>query len=356
MSFDVAAVVLAGVHDWGACPLNQAVVRPLAPIANRPVVEYALGALASIGVQHAVICANGHGRIMQDALDTVETGIMSLSFRDDGMPRGPAGCVKDAAATVSAADIIVIEASVIPYFDLADMLRCHRESRASLTIATRRDLLGGEQSQYPVGVYVFSRAAIQHIPDSGFEDIKEATVPKLHAAGLRTNAHSIDGAAPRLSGIGSYFALNEWVLKLMQNGSWKPEDYQMRGDALVHIDAHVDETARCLGPVMIGPGSIIREQAIIVGPTAIDRDCIVGDGAVVSRSALWTDSVVGAKAHVDRCVVASGARVGAGDEHFNAIHLPAKTGPKRTFVRSSRRDDEFAVGGQAVETHATRKV
>ena len=62
------AIVLAGVHDWGSCVLNKAIVRPLAPLANRAVVEHVLDALRHAGVKRAAICCNGHAREMRDLL------------------------------------------------------------------------------------------------------------------------------------------------------------------------------------------------------------------------------------------------------------------------------------------------
>jgi hypothetical protein len=34
----VEGIVLAGVHQWGDCPLEQAVPRPLVPIGHSPLI------------------------------------------------------------------------------------------------------------------------------------------------------------------------------------------------------------------------------------------------------------------------------------------------------------------------------
>lgn len=327
MSQDLSAVVLAGVHDWGACLLNQAVVRPLAPIANRPVIQYALRALQSVGVSRAVICANGSTQQMRRSLADMPVRGLDIRYRQDPMPRGPAGCIKDAAAELDPGwtEMIIVEASVIPFFDMHELVRAHRDTGASLTVATRQTSVAGEHTHEPIGVYVASPAALAHIGDKGFHDIKEGLVPQLHAAGLRVDVHPIDGIAPRLHGIASYFAINEWALKLMIKGAWDPDGYTLAGNALVHFDARIDPTVRLLGPVIVGPEAVLRDQAIIVGPTSIDRGCLIGQGAVVSRSAIWTGAVVGTRAHVDRCIAATNSRIESDATHFNAVCLPATT-------------------------------
>ncbi len=324
-----AAVLLAGVYDWGSCSLNQARLRPLAPIANRPVIEHVLRALGSVQVTRAVICTNGHRAQLRNVLGETYAEMVQLQYRDDTMPRGPAGCVKDATSDLGERQVVVIESSMVPCFDLAELLGHHLDSGSALTVATQRTEVSGEPSDRPVGMYVFSPQVLPYIPDQGFCDIKEGLIPKLHHAGLRVDAHPISGHAPRLCGIDSYFALNEWAVKLAGGGAWDLDGYMVKGSAMIHLDAQVDESARILGPVIVGPEAIVRSGAIIVGPTSVDRQCIVGEGSVVSRSAVWPGAVIGARAQLDRCIIADRGRVKADARLFNAIHLAAPDGKAR---------------------------
>lgn len=324
MNTSPCAVVLAGVHDWGACVLNKAVVRPLAPIANRPVVQHVLSALARAGVDRTVVCANGHATEMRLALGDDPVPGMQISYRDESMPRGPAGCAKDAAAELGDGDVVVVEATLVPHFDIERLLSAHRDTGAALTIATQPTRADEDQALEPVGMYVFSPEVFSSISNSGFQDIKEGIIPKLHAAGARIDIFPIDGVAPRLFGIASYFSLNGWALKQATTSGWELDGYVLEGSAMVHVDARVDQGVRLLGPVLVGPGAVLRGNALVVGPTSVDRNCIIGERAVVSRSALWAGSVVGAGAQLDRCLLARGARVGTNGTHFNSVCLASE--------------------------------
>lgn len=353
MTDSPAAVVLAGVHDWGSCLLNKAIVRPLAPLANRAVVAHVLDALKRAGVQRVAICCNGHAQEMRAALGGNTIAGMHIVYRDESMPRGPAGCIKDAAAELGANEFVVAEATVVPNFDIAELIRSHRESKACLTIATKHTLVGNERTHEPVGVYVCSRQVMSYINDSGFQDLKEGVVPKLHAAGLRVDVHAIDGVAPRLFGIGSYFAVNEWAAKRACAGDWEMDGYAIEGNALIHIDARIHRSVRLLGPVIVGPRSELREGAIVVGPSTIAADCVVGAGAAISRSALWAEAVVGDRAHVDRSVVAHGARIEHDTTHYSTVSLAAnpeaRQSPKRTHgVARTRHTDSPSLPRRAV--------
>lgn len=322
MNGTVSAVVLAGVHDWGACRLNAARLRPLAPIANRPLIEHVIRAAAWAGANKAAICVNGHVRAMRDALGDSIRGL-PLCYHDDPMPRGPAGCVKDAAASCPADCLLVAEAGMVPYFDIDGMVVGHRRSGAALTIAAKRATVAEEATYAPVGMYVASATALEFIPDKGFADIKESWIPKLHRAGLRVDVHSIEGVAPRVHGVSSYFAVNEWAVELAGSGVWELDGYAVDRRTLRHIDARIDDGVQLLGPVLIGPGAVVENGAIIVGPTTIGRGCRIGEGAVVSRSAIWDEAVIGPRAQLDRCIVADGVSVERGAELFNSVCVSA---------------------------------
>jgi NDP-sugar pyrophosphorylase family protein len=313
------AIVLAGVHDWGACVLNRAVVRPLAPIANRPIVDHVLSWLARAGVRRAVVCTNGHASEMRRVIGQGASRQIEIEYRDETMPRGPAGCVRDALGESPEGDCIVAEACLASQFSLSDMLRAHQESGAAMTMAGYRAGDGDEDVYSPVGVYVVSPSVAEHIPDRGFSDLKEHLIPKLYGSGLRIDLHRIDGVAHRLDGIGTYFSVNEWAIGQATMGAWDLDGYSLSGQAMIHVDAVVSESARLIGPVLVGSSSVIGDDVIVVGPASIASDCVVGDRAVVSRSAMWSGSVLSEDAHIDRCLLADHARVAVGSRQRSAV-------------------------------------
>ncbi len=358
MADSIAAVVLAGVHDWGACPLHQAIVRPLVPVANKPVIHYGLLALQQAGARRAVVCTNAPTSQLAGVLGPKPISRLHVEYQNERMPRGPAGCVLDAMTCgIDATDVIVVaEAAVVPHFDVWAMVRVHVAARASLTIATRTasPAVSDDDSQIPVGIYCFSRDALEHVRPKGFEDIKEGLVPRLHAAGKRVDVYPIAGLAPRLSGVGSYFALNEWAIGQTLRGVWETPGYAMDGTALIHIDARVHRAARLLGPVMIGSGVVIEQDALIVGPASIDRNCVVREGAVISRSILWEAAQVDAWSHVDRCIITQNARVQAHTQQFNSVCLSQAHGPVNRMQSAVHRASDEPVPPPTHKSTKTR--
>ncbi len=349
MREDWSAILLAGVYDWGVCTLNKARLRPLVPIVNRPIIEHVLRAVQGVGIERAAICANGHGDAVRAALDARISEQMRLHYHDDTMPRGPAGCVKDAASAFGDGHLMVVEASVLPCFDIAALIDGHMRSGSALTVATQCRTAGGESTYTPVGMYALSYRALEHIADKGFRDIKEGLIPSLHEAGLRVDVHPIQGMAARLHGISSYFAINDWAVRLAGKCAWDLDGHVVRESAVIHLDARVDASAQVLGPVIIGSGAVVRSGAILVGPTTVGRNATIGEGSVVSRSAIWDGGVVGSGAQVDRCVVGDRARVPSDARFFKEVRV-AGDRPHRTGLWRLRDAGEIATREREFDT------
>ncbi len=310
----VAGIVLAGTQSWGQCPLERILPRPLAPILNKPIVRYALDWLWDAGVGHAAICGCTHalrrGIIHKDESPCVPD-CMDVEYFHDIAPRGPAGCVRDAAFCGTHESYVAIEGTILPLINLQDLIERHQSTGAAITVVVstgRRAGAHGVETLTPVGIYVFSRRALQHIPPAGYQDIKEALIPRLYQCGDSVLTYRTDVPVPRVGGIDSYLAVNEWALNNLASDA-RIAGFKRMGEAWVHPSATVHASAALHGPVLVGPGSTVGRQATILGPTTIGRGCRIGERSVVCRSALWDNAVVNMECVLDRCIVTTGAVV-----------------------------------------------
>lgn len=309
----VRGIVLAGVHAWGGCVLEEVVPRPLLPVANRPLISHVITWLRDSGVPGVSICANSDTGAMRRAFADGSAWNVSLDYWEDVMPRGPAGCARDAAMQSDVDTFVVVDGTIVPDLDLPALLRSHFETRAALTIVVTSSATGngnGDGSFTPVGIYVFSRAAMEHIPASGYQDIKEVLIPRLHQACERVVPYVVPGeAAYRVRGAESYLAVSAWVIERLARNGNALRGYRRVGDAQIHESARLDPTVRVVGPVLIGPNTVVEPGAIVIGATAISGGCTIGAGAVVSRCAIWAGCRVGPGVFVDHCILTDGSIV-----------------------------------------------
>ena len=84
-------IVLAGVYPGGQSELDQLAPRPLLPVAQQPLVTYALRWMKGGGLTRATICANAAARAIRAHLDGAALGLR-LDYLEDWSPRGAAAC------------------------------------------------------------------------------------------------------------------------------------------------------------------------------------------------------------------------------------------------------------------------
>lgn len=316
-------IILAGVHSWGGCVLDRMGPRPLLPIAGRPLVWYGLEWLRRGGVSAASICANSDTDALRSCLERGASAELSLDYYEDVMPRGPAGCLRDAALHSDEETFVVLEGTILPWVDLESVLKTHRDFEAGLTVVvseSNADLSpvlrageAGRRELEPVGIYVASRAAIEHIPPKGYQDIKEGLVPWLHDRGCRIVPHIVRrGASLRIRDLDGYLAATAQVMDKLANEDGCETEYRRTKGGLVHKLAQAGHGLRLLGPVLIGPGVVIGDDVSIIGPAVVGARTQIESGSVLSCISAGCGCRFGNAAIAIRCIIPDGGSIGSG--------------------------------------------
>lgn len=310
----VRGVILAGSHSWGACALEQVIPRSLAPIVNRPLIQYAIDWFDQAGIDSVAICGNVETSVVRHRLSRglVRTQLpqdVRIDFYQDIAPRGPAGCVRDAANDDYFDTYVVTEGSVLPQIDLERLLDAHAKADAAVTVVVSSGAAVGESNSdliAPIGIYVFSRQAIEQIAPMGYQDIKETLIPKLYVQGEMVQIYRTDVPPLRVTGADSYLAVNDVALVGQLARNEFSDIYRRQDECMIHKTARVDESATLIGPILIGADSVVEPGTTIVGPTTVGRRCRLGGGSVITRSSLWDDSFTDESVVLDRCIVTAG--------------------------------------------------
>jgi len=304
---DIHGVVLAGVHAWCSGFLDEVICWPLVPIAGRPLISHVLYWLRGQGIRSVDLCANSDTTFLHRYLGNGKTMDLALEYYEDVMPRGPAGSVRDAAIESKANFFVVVHGTIVPKIKLSHLLRAHLESKAALTMAAMRP--GPLESPNnavlkPAGIYIFSRDALRHIPETGYQDIKETLVPLLHSQGLRVATHIVNhDAIHQVTDTSSYALVNRRLVETSFQPMRAAEGYLRVGEAQIHKSARIDSNAHLIGPVIVGPDCVIENEVLVIGPTTIGENCVVRHRSVISRSSIWSGCTIGPEAILDDCIL-----------------------------------------------------
>jgi NDP-sugar pyrophosphorylase family protein len=342
---EVGAVILAGSHNWTGSSFGELRARPLLPVAQRPIIEYVLEWLKDAGVPGATICANGSTGMLRAHLGDGQAFGMDVRYHEDQIPRGAAGCVKDAGAKTQARTLVVTDGTVVPVADLRAILAHHAQTHAALTIVAReRESVEGLGSPLiPVGLYVFSKEVLDAVPGTSFQDIKEALIPRLYRSGQRIEVFAIRQGSPHVMNPATYLAANHWMIERLA-AQFKDVGSQ-RSELMAPATAWVDPDALIVGPVILGASVRVLAGATIVGPTSIGEGTTVEAGAVVARSVVWNNCTIGEGAAVDNCVLTDNTKVPPGATLARQVQSPAPE-PRswRSFLPTRRSEPQGAEG------------
>lgn len=328
----IHAVVVIGEHSWGGGVFDGLACRPLLELAGRPLIVHMLEWLRRQGIRSAAICANGQTALVRECLGDGRKVGLSLQYYTDVMPRGPAGCIRDAAIDSGADTILAVSGMVVPRIALVDPYRQHHQTAAWVTVIS---CPGGGSSLEPSGMYLFSSRVLERIAPTGYQDIKETLLPQLRRDGGRVVLSTTrEGEVLRIADLDTYMRANREVLESSLGEKWGAE-YEQSGPVRVHRTADIHPTACLVGPVFVGPGCRIGPEVIVVGPSTIGMGCEIGRGAAISRSVIWPLSCIGERAVVESCVLGQGTYLDPGREVRNTFWTRCPRSGRSTFVPGS---------------------
>jgi NDP-sugar pyrophosphorylase family protein len=343
----VKAVVLVGGQGTRLLPLTETIPKPLLPFMNRPFLDHVLDRLAEHDVDE-VICSSPY-------LESVFHGF--LEERRDRAPRvrwiveeaplGTAGAIAGAREHLDGT-FLALNGDILADLDLDELVRFHRASGASATIALHRVddarpfglvdtdpggrvLAFREKPPTPIpgtinaGVYVLEPSALDGIPPRTMVSIERETYPSLIEAGAPVFATVAPGYWRDLGTPAAYLGGHLDALE------GRIAAYRDVTAPLVDPSARVDPGADLRRLAVVGPGARVAAGSR-VDRSVLHRDAAVEEGALVEDSVLGPTAVVESGAEVRGVVLAEGARVAAGvcveDEKVSPGRVAAGAGPR----------------------------
>jgi len=320
------AVVLAGSLATFHGLALAAYPKILLPLANRPLVHYQASVLAAAGVTRLILCVQpGMAEVVTAHLRTLPD---SLKYRVRETSYGTGGSLKEVADALHGSAFWVMNGDLLLAGGLAEMLACHEQRRALATVGALRmqeapwemervEFDADQQVRNihrlhpaqerrstlrPAGLYLFQAEVLDYIPESGYFDLKEQLFEPLYQQGARTALWEIPGYSRTITSAGDFFSANLEVL----NGRVPLPDPDTAPDNAGQ--AEINASARVFAPAVMGSGSKVGAEAIILGPSAIGSHCEVERGAVINECVVLDNARIRRGAYLHRSVVGDGLK------------------------------------------------
>jgi NDP-sugar pyrophosphorylase family protein len=170
-------------------PVLPSTPKPLAPVGEKPFLELLVLQLRSQGIRHIVMCTGYGAEQIEEQFGDGHKWDVVIEYSRETRPLGTAGALKFAEPFLrSAPDFLAMNGDSFLAFDFPQFLRFHRRHGGVASIAVRsvpdasrygtvqlgahHKVIGfceknnsGAPGIVNGGVYLFSRTALQHLPD-----------------------------------------------------------------------------------------------------------------------------------------------------------------------------------------------
>ena len=307
------AFLLAAGRGERFQPVTRALPKPLLPFLNVPLLAAHLERLRRAGVREAGVNLHHLGDQIESRLREHPGELPKLQFFWEPRILGTAGALRNARTFLEGDDFVVVNADAAIAFDPAALLERHRRSRAAATLLVvdnrepRRytplqpegDAIArfggiGPTPLLYTGVCVLSPDVLGRIPPGEASLVRDLWEP-LIGDGRRIVWMRHDGAFADLGRPSDFLRA---TLEALAGAFPIPDG---GGD--------FDAASRVLS---LMPREGFEASASVLGRARI------GDGARISRSAVWSGVEIGRGASLSRCVAAGGI-VSPGASHEEVL-------------------------------------
>jgi mannose-1-phosphate guanylyltransferase / phosphomannomutase len=322
------AVVMAGGEGSRLRPLTSRRPKPLAPIANKPVMHHIVELLKHHGITEVVATLHYLADEIESYFGDGSALGVSMQYVVEDTPLGTAGAVKMAQEQLAGDTFVIISGDAMTDIDLTSLIHAHRSAGNAATIALWRvnnplefgvvitDDDGritrfmekpswGEvfSDTINTGIYVLEPEVFAYMEPGKNYDFSKDIFPLLLRDGKRLGGHVISDYWADVGNLQQYQQANYDAL----SGAVRTERPPNRlGENLwTGTDCTIDPSASISGYVQLGNGVTIGPGAQIEGPACIGDGSILEAGARVNRSVLWENVYVGDDAQLTDCTVAN---------------------------------------------------
>lgn len=308
-------MVMAAGKGTRLRPVTDLLPKPMAPIANRPVLHHILRLLERHGLTEVVLNLHHLPEVITGYLG--DGSCLGLAVRYSYEPQllGTAGGVKKNEDFLGVGSFLVMSGDALTDIDLTGLVAAHRRNGSIATIAVKEvadpslygvvvtdddDRVVGFQEKPSreearshlcnCGIYVFEPEILSLIPAGEFDDFGSRLFPYLLEQHVAFHAHTFGGYWSDVGNLTQFARGNADALAGRVEVELPGEE--VRPGVWIDEGVAMAPSVQLEAPVLLGRGCSLAEDVVVEGPTVLGERAVVGPGAHIVRCVVLADSQV----------------------------------------------------------------
>lgn len=312
------AIIPAGGAGTRLRPITHTSAKQLVPVANKPILFYALEAIASAGIVEVGMIVGDTAEEVREAVGTGERWGLKITYLPQDQPRGLAHCVLIAGDFLGDDDFVMYLGDNLLGDGVEEFVRRFAEEDAAARILLARvpdpqrfgvaELDGSgrvvrlvEKPEHPpsdlalVGVYLFDRTiheAVRAIEPSWRDELEITDAIQW----LIDHGHAVHSQV-----VSGYWKDTGQLEALLEGNRLVLESMEPR------IDGSVDDESRLVGRVVVQEGAEIV-RSIVRGPAVVGEGTRVVDSFIGPFTSIYYGCEI-LRSEIEHSVVLAQSRI-----------------------------------------------
>lgn len=320
---------MAGGEGSRLRPLTSRRPKPLAPVANKPVMEHIVDLLRRHGITEIIATLHYLADEIESYFGDGSDFGVAMSYVVEDTPLGTAGAVKLAENLLGNEPFVIISGDALTDLDLGALLAAHERSGATATITLQRVqnplefgvvITDDEQritrflekpswgeifsDTINTGIYVLQPEVLAYMEAGRSYDFSRDIFPRLLHENKLIHGYVAADYWTDIGNLQQYQQANYDALagrcKLELPGT------EVSPGVWIGEGCRIDPAARIEAPAVIGRNVTLEAHAVVGPETVLGNSTIVARHAEVARSIVWDDAYFGESSTISGATIADG--------------------------------------------------
>jgi len=289
-------LILAGGLGTRLRPLTHTGPKQLIPIANKPVLYYAIDGMKEAGIEEIGIIVGYTPERIQQIVDSVGDGSkwgVKITYIEQDAPRGIAHAVGIAEDFIGGDDFVVHLGDNMFKEGIKEHLEYFKESGAHACL-----ILSESETPEKFGVALTNeKGEVIEVEEKPAKPKTNLVITGLYFFKseifqfIRNLKPSARGELEITHAIQKMLESKEYKVISRVTGGWWDDtgtaESVLRANRLILTDLKplnkgvVEENVKIMGTVSIDEGTIIKQGSVILGPAIIGKNCVIGPSAYI---------------------------------------------------------------------------